>query len=617
MGSRRIKKTILVLLVLVGLVGTTFTLQPFIITIITFLIHVNILKLLSQFLGIKVLNLDTIKTLVSQLMVFLGSVLVIITIVRIIQVNRGPGQLVIEKFKDLSGFKFTESQVMSFSLEMREQLVEAIRRINHRIKNHSEGDGPETYSAPLPSAHVSDAEQRLENITDTPGTSTPQQIAWVISLANLLKKVRYTRVVCNLQRTGCDGCLAFTFEIVDTSGKTKPDIYTVDDKVVKDHMAHHLEAPNDLGNLQRPNDTKQVTLSLIALNGYRTLLQTAINSLAIELCKREMFAHVPLTCRILRRKKRYQAQVYNFIGALYAAHARNDNSFYYGRAIHNFKQAIEFDRRWNLPYANLADVYSVKGQQSCSQESIELQHTALDEYDRALQYIPPSLLWEITKKLWIREKNEGKRVDKHRNRIEKILRLMLMIVGRMELNIRARIIIGRARVELLIGGARLIKHARQDIAIVEDFVNLTNLTDPRVLYYLACWYAIAYEIVRKDEAEKDKARDYQGKACYYLACCLARNTEDIFDEKTIEDTQAIEDLDWYYWKRALNDRDLENIRESVISIQQVLKNEHRQKMLDPEQSPHPLSSLSMTKLKKDSFQKMIKEVLVKSSCKVA
>jgi hypothetical protein len=295
--------------------------------------------------------------------------------------------------------------------------------------------------------------------------------------------------------------------------------------------------------------------------GYIGLLKPGCRWLACEISKRERLAEVlsiPLVPQAERgvpaeraarerirtvKQSALRGTIANFYGVLYAASAPTFSGYDTGflqRAADQFRYAIrqfadapermaelrqltyeEPEKEgiilllWRsyLPYENLANTYSLLGRtlvddaaedQSATQLSnLEYQERSLFFYQRALG-----------------------RVD-------------AMPPPHSE-NIRRRIEINRATSQQLTGVPEQAREAREKVTdIARRPQNLAGETDFRVLYSLACWYAVADEV-------GTEAPDAGEKARLYLAYSLGRDKQ--------------RDL----WKHASKDKDLASIGHGFV-----------------------------------------------------
>ncbi|HEX9988947.1 MAG TPA: hypothetical protein VGE45_10790 [Chloroflexia bacterium] len=190
---------------------------------------------------------------------------------------------------------------------------------------------------------------------------------------------------------------------------------------------------------------------------YIALFEAASSWLAAELLYRKMLADMPVTY-IPNQRKRYKAQVHNFIGTMYQGYAPGYSKSFYELAINSFKQAIGLYPGWYQPYENLADTYSMQGKDEVGLDRAEPQRKALQYYDMALTQLQRS-----------------KDIPSPETRTL----------------IRSRIMIGRATAQLLTGDTASIDEAKEWI---ESFVGETrrSLFHPSVilLHNLGIWYGI-------------------------------------------------------------------------------------------------------------------------------
>ncbi len=259
---------------------------------------------------------------------------------------------------------------------------------------------------------------------------------------------------------------------------------------------------------------------------YRRLLRTATRWLAIELCRREMVAPVPWFY-FGDKRNHYQAQIHNFFGVLNQASAQTHGKLFYNIAIDDLKESIKLDPNWYQSYDNLGETYSLLGRIEEGKKRIHYLKEAIAFYNRAYQKAEDPV-------------------------------------------IQHRIQVGSAIAKLLTGQENLIQAAKQEIENLASNLDATTIVNHRLLYHLACWYAIAFRMGILEEGKKSSRR--------YLTYSLARETNRDF------------------WEWAGKDPDLEGIRDNFTEIKSLLL-----KKLDelPE----------LTKYKAEQFSQPITEIL--------
>jgi hypothetical protein len=203
-----------------------------------------------------------------------------------------------------------------------------------------------------------------------------------------------------------------------------------------------------------------------------------------------------------------------------------------------------------LPYENLANTYSLLGQtlvadaaedQSATQLSnLEYQERSLTLYQQALEQV--------------------NKVDLPHSE-----------------NIKRRIEINRATSQLLTDDPEQVREAREKVTdIAPQPQDLTDETDTRVLYSLACWHAVAHEIGAEVPNASEKAR-------FYLAHSLGRDRK--------------RDL----WKHASKDRDLSSIGHEFVE------------RLELELMQGRLRNPDLLDLPSATFNRMISEAIERSA----
>ena len=524
----------------------------------------------------------SITDLVLLITLAVATPLLLVAVWRRFRLWLGSNQFVLEPFEDASGYEFSQKQLLSISLDMWQRLSYDVGRIRHRVEDHKEVTGMTTF-APLPKGFELEMEKKMVNADDILAKYAPDKMNWLLPLINYLFPARAIRVSCSLRRI--DSAPAFSFSIIDTTGKIKPEVYSV-----------YADTP-----LLRPTGEQ-------VLDVYHRILPRVVKSLALEMCKYEMLSHYPARKKVRKvrpqpenheqdemvkpRKKwhsaRPRAQVYNFVGMLYAlylkeyegsddcllyqgtnfqspGHAhRLEETFFYKQAVHNFEKAIEYEGEWDYPYANLAEIHSLKGQQllnarkainSVRAEGRSLERLAQSEYEHALENY-----------------NIRKNVKNYRGSKE---------LSPEVLDVTLRLRIGRLRAMFLSEDRERIEEALASIISVSKDVDTYLELNPereqagaRMLYYMACCCAIAYSRCKTHNMHKFALR--------YLAYSLARNAEGSTDFEQLENEEEIEDLNGYYWRRIAKDPDFRymhlhgsNFHELDVLKKELLEQLHR------------------------------------------
>ena len=231
---------------------------------------------------------------------------------------------------------------------------------------------------------------------------------------------------------------------------------------------------------------------------YRELLKPATRWLAIELSRREMIAGASQFSSGSKRQT-YQAKVYNFFGVFNQTSGQTHGKFFYKLAVEDLQSAITIDSQWHQPYENLAETYTLIARQETTEKSFNLYNKAITHYNLAIERVT---------------NND---------------------------DIKHHIRVAKAIAQLLTGEENLIQESKQEIYQVESALELTQKHNYRLLYYFACWYAIAHDMGVGEQAQQNARR--------YLTYSLARETNPDF------------------WRWANKDPDLAGIREGLPELQ--------------------------------------------------
>jgi tetratricopeptide (TPR) repeat protein len=233
---------------------------------------------------------------------------------------------------------------------------------------------------------------------------------------------------------------------------------------------------------------------------YRELLKPATRWLAIELCRREMIVGASQFSSGKERQA-YEAKVHNFFGVFNQTSGQTHGKFFYRLAIADLQAAIAIDPDWHQPYENLAETYTLIARQETKEQSLHLYNQAIANYNKAI----------------------GRVTDN---------------------NIKHHIQIAKAIAQLLTGEENLIQDSKQEISSLESTLDFTQQHHYRLLYYLACWYAIAHGMGVVEQAQQQARR--------YLTYSLARETNPDF------------------WQWTSKDPDLASIRDGLAELQNNL-----------------------------------------------
>ncbi|PMB20081.1 hypothetical protein CEN45_17745 [Fischerella thermalis CCMEE 5198] len=422
-------------------------------------------------------------TLVFLLIKILVALLSLFVIRRFfLLITNRSSQLIIDNFSNATGADEIEGVLTGLSQLARERLAREMKSVYQRSKEHITSVGPQIHlsSDKFPLPQAT-ANQQLTNFISSVKELTPDQIDPLVQLLAVLFPPYGTKVTGILQSQGEEHKrIGITFEIQDIDNRIAAQIYTI----------------WEVSDSEVGKESKR-----LLKDRFRQLLRTASRWLALELSKREMIRSIP-KFYLGSKRQRYLGQIHNFFGVLNQSSAQTHGQFFYQLAIEELQQAIEFYPDWYQPYDNLAETYSLLGRTKGDRRIGNLQ-SAIAHYDEAL-----------------------KRVT--------------------EPNVQLRIKVAKAITQLLTGKEDLILAAKQEIQNLETAKNwdATTVLNYRLLYYLACWYALAY---RLDDADETQKRAYR-----YLTYSLARDKSKDF------------------WEWIGKDPDLESIRAGLPGLKSAL-----------------------------------------------
>jgi tetratricopeptide (TPR) repeat protein len=430
-------------------------------------------------------ELTSVVFFLAKIVVFLLSLLVIQRILLLIIYRSS--QLIIDNFSNATGADEIDSVLPGLSQLTREKLIREMKVVHQRVKQHIEKLGPQTYRPPdnLPLPR-STPDQRLANLVASLNEFTPDQIDPVVQLLKVIFPPFGTKVTCILQSQGEEHKrLGMTFEITDIEGRVASVLYTI------------WESP-DRKIVNSSDEQSKIALK----DRFRQLQRTATRWLAVELCRQEMVKAVPFYY-FGKSRKHYQARIHNFFGVLNQTSAQTHGHFFYQLAIEDLQTSINLNPDWYQPYDNLAETYYLLGRTEQGDRRVGHLQNAIAHYEEALKRV-------------------------------------------LEPTVQLRIKVAKAIAQLLTGKEDLILAAKQEIQNLETakYWDATTVLNYRLLYYLACWYALAYHLDVADETQKQAYR--------YLTYSLAR------------------DKNREYWEWAGKDPDLESIRAGFPELKSAL-----------------------------------------------
>ena len=410
--------------------------------------------------------------------------------------------LVVDSFIDATGDDSFNKMVRGLHQAAREALVDEINKLQKRIQKNMRSLGPSGYQLPTKSpVPEGTTDTQLSDLLKSLKDATSGEISTAVQLMSLVFVPRGTRVSSTLH------CLddkhpkaAFSLEVMDLRGQKEPIMYTIREAL----------------------DPSQKATTLPLGERYYKMLPIVMRWLAIELARRSMEAQVP---RASYKRKHYQAQVSNFIGAFYEASGQSytEYPFFYQLAVQDFQQAIEYDDQWYQPYENLADTYSFLGQAD--------QANSMDYFNQSLSYYRKTL--DHLSYLG-RDTSYNQQTKK---------------------NIKRRIEIGQATTQARTGNSKLVSEATQKIGqVMQDWKEIDSVKDTDLLYNLACCYAV----IGKQSHDVSVVATAKQKAYLYLAYSLVR--EYLQDDKTGD-----------LWKYAPQDPDFASIHDKLPRLLKALQ----------------------------------------------
>jgi len=305
-------------------------------------------------------NVTRIFMILVKMVAVLLSILIVYRL--ILMVFQRSSQLIVDNFINASDAEEMNCVLPGISQLAREILVEEMKDLRQRVKEHIVSQGPQTYHPPdkLPLPQTT-PDQRLGEMVTSLSEFTPKEMHPAVNMLKVIFPPLGTKVTSILQSQGKEyDRLGITFEITNIEGRLSSKLYTVWESVEDSVFKEALK------------------------DRYRKLLGSAIRWLALELSRREMVAAVPWY-HWRRKRDRYQAKIYNFFGALNLASAPTHGKLFYYLAIEDLQQAIVLYPKWFQPYENLADTYSTFGGETLDKECLNYQHQALLQYERALK----------------------------------------------------------------------------------------------------------------------------------------------------------------------------------------------------------------------------------------
>jgi len=451
-------------------------------------------------------------------------------IYRLYRLTNRNSQLVVAEFGNSSGVASLDKMMAGVSQLARQKLIEEMENLRRKVELSRLSNIELLEKASLPTG-VTDT--KLTSLITAVAETVPKEVQPVVQLIGLLTSPRGTRVNSYLQLTGdTPGKAGISFEILDIESVREPESFTIWEEPLNDGPALAANgtpggvdeaalALYELGLLYEARGALEQAKSMyeeslkkepaypaatealgrVLLSERRTLseryialMEPAILWLSTRLSKRTMledvFRHHYREIDLQRRREgsppvppdqreeevRWasrgdRARVYNFIGAYYIYRASSHGAIY-ELALSTFAQAAELAPNWYLIYENIGDVYSY----------IDRQPQAILNYDKALA------LTEYT--------------DDSSQSIEA--------------NCRIRISKGIAQLQS--DESVLIEGAIGAIGGIEAECLDVPVPNTRLLYDLACWYAIA---ARKGVGDDDA----MSTARRYLAATLARDRE--------------------------------------------------------------------------------------------
>lgn len=442
--------------------------------------------------------IDPILALLNFAAAILIAILVVLLMRRFLQFARTTN-LVVDPFTNATGEDTFGKTLGGLHQLARKFLVDEMNALQARMRLYK-NIGPNGYNVPIPPVPEGTSDTQLSDLLKSLKDITTKEVSTAVQLLSLVFVPRGTKVTSTLHCLGDDSRAAFSLEVIDLQGQQEPVMYTI----------------------REPLSGKKLTVDQLGERYYK-MLPAVMRWLAIELARGSMMTQAP---RPSDTRERYEAQVYNLIGAFYSASGQSYGGypFFYDLAIQDFTRAYECRKHWYQPYENLAITYSLKGQ---NDEENAKHHFAqsLSYYNRALQELSHS----------------GNGISKDRQPKEKIER---------------RIEIGRAIVQARTGDTTLISKAIESIEQMKQAWKINEEEDYNELYNLASFYAL----VHKQPHDTTVAGTSQQNAYFYLSYSLVRER---LDDNKLNDI----------WQWALEDPDFASIRNKLEDLEEALSQE--------------------------------------------
>lgn len=331
--------------------------------------------------------------------------------------------------------------------------------------------------------------------------------------------------------------------------------------------------PDDKDTLQLSKDASNAILEATLQDRCIKLLNPATFYLAAEIHRFWMLDQL-LRHSYLKlgnhNDAHVEASVCNFFGALYISAGFHDNAWL-DLAQKDLQKACTLYEDWYLPHENLGFLYAMRGQKEDKENGNEKKkwiHQAIVEYDKALTKINLPISFheqriisrnetiELIKDLW-----NGTEISKNDESDPEIIKKRINVENAIAYTYRGDIKKAKDIIEKIDTGLQLGTQATvlTTSSIIEDFLKevptlLRNLKSPRLIYNLACYYALVCE---SSEYSKD-TKKIKNRSRLLLAISLAK-------DKANKDNNL--------WILVDIDPDLNNVRGGLPSLKFYLADE--------------------------------------------
>jgi O-Antigen ligase len=433
---------------------------------------------------------DRLAGLLADLLVILGTALGLLLLAVLAARTlraRGRRQLVVGDLANASGLAGLDGRTAGMSQLFRQQLVEQLGLVDDKIAQSLKKADVPGYSRaldPIPLPR-SAPDQSVANLASSLQTMAGDRAGPAVKLlSDVLLRPWGTSVNGTLQRRGgAPDRLGLTCEVADLRGADVPASRTIwESPATATPPAEVARRPGAvrllLARLQPPPDGPS---GPSVEERYEALYRPVARWLSLELAERELLRlgrrRVLGTLRpgdlrpglrevYTERRRRDEGWVRNYIGRLFQASARTfpgSTIAFYDLAIEEYGRSARLlpADAWQ-PHENLANACALKARATGGAEALPLVRRALQEYDTALPMLAKA-------------GGDG--------------------VPGPDLRTRRRLlVVGKATAALLADGIEASTRASARAWIEQvtgDGWDAARETDPRLLFNLASWYALA------------------------------------------------------------------------------------------------------------------------------